>query len=244
MTFSIKSDDVGINYNDTIENIVNAIKHQKSITRSDSKMWSCREKFSNLLKESVCLHSLMVVWPFIGVARRPATYTLAEPLFSKKFPSALNYGYLGFTIAQTILDAYDTKTINHNYNNFDSEERDKLVVSEESMDHMVTISKCFTQQRYKESKTIIHRDIDNILSTDKKITDNAKLKIAYRAYTNFVSNFSEEYIVVPGFEQYIEDQLFFIGFGRHFFEYTSEDSNVPYDAKPGNLYQKRVLIQS
>uniref|UniRef100_A0A0K0FNQ8 Uncharacterized protein n=1 Tax=Strongyloides venezuelensis TaxID=75913 RepID=A0A0K0FNQ8_STRVS len=64
------------------------------------------------------------------------------------------------------------------------------------------------------------------------------------AYKNFVSNFSEEYIVVTVFEQYIEDQLFFIGFGRYFCEYTSEDSNVPYDGKPGDLYQKCVLIQS
>uniref|UniRef100_A0A0N5C608 Peptidase_M13 domain-containing protein n=1 Tax=Strongyloides papillosus TaxID=174720 RepID=A0A0N5C608_STREA len=250
MTFSIKSDDfgltnvtlmeechknIGINYNDTIENIVNSIKHQQSITKSDDKMWSCREKiFKPAEYLDFHVYSSAKYHPKYNKIYISSD-TLAEPSFSIKFPSALNYGFLGFTIAQAILDAFDTKTINHNYDNFDSEEGKKSVVSEESMNHMIAISTCFTQEWFKQRETINHRDVDNILSADRKIADNAGLKIAYKAYRNFVRSFGEEYIVVSGFEQYTENQLFFIGFGRHFCEYTSEDSYVPHNGKPGDI---------
>uniref|UniRef100_A0A0K0G373 Peptidase_M13 domain-containing protein n=1 Tax=Strongyloides venezuelensis TaxID=75913 RepID=A0A0K0G373_STRVS len=254
ITFSIKSDDFDFTnvklmeacyknttidfHNATVSNIgdiVNAIKHQQSITKNENLMWTCREKIFNpsvYLKHHV--YSTVKYHPVYNIIYISSD-ALTEPSFSIKFPNALNYGYLGFSIAQAILEGFDTKNINYNFNNVYPKKKQKSLMSEVSMNDMIEFSKCFTRELNDQRRIIHNTAIDDVLSTDNKLADNAGLKIAYRAYKNFVKSYGEENIFVPGFTKYSDDQFFFISFGRHFCEHTTGDNYVPYYDKPGKV---------
>lgn len=64
--------------------------------------------------------------------------------------------------------------------------------------------------------------IDGEKTLDENIADNLGLLLAYRAYKNYVKDQGEEKMLLPGFEKFTNEQLFFIAYGnvREFLEFV------------------------
>uniref|UniRef100_A0A0N5C609 Peptidase_M13 domain-containing protein n=1 Tax=Strongyloides papillosus TaxID=174720 RepID=A0A0N5C609_STREA len=214
-------DNIGIDYNDHITDILEKIKNLKALSKKEKdNLDSCRGKIFQP-KEFMLQYVYSDSWydPYENYFSVNSNY-LNEPSYSKNYPLSFNYGYLGSTIAHEILHAFDSKNFklvlegdNKNYFN----------ISQESIENYKERSDCLVKQYGMQKESITNKNINGLLTLNENIADNGGLKIAHRAYMKYVQGYDGEKKKVPRFEQFTDEQLFFISYGRSFCEYVSKD---------------------
>uniref|UniRef100_A0A0N5C5W6 Peptidase_M13 domain-containing protein n=1 Tax=Strongyloides papillosus TaxID=174720 RepID=A0A0N5C5W6_STREA len=208
---------IGILESDSIEKI---LKDLDSLSKMNHTQKSCKHKIfqaSEYIKdyayESVKYISIKNKLLISSIA-------LEEPWFNRYFPHALNYGNIGSVIANAILNAFDN---NHYKNIFERDEKEKLILTSESIKNFEKKSDCFVKQYGDQKERITGRNVNGSLTLAENIADNGGLKIAHRAYMKFLQSIGGEEAKVPGFEDFTSEQLFFISFGRTFCEHKSKN---------------------
>uniref|UniRef100_A0A0K0FP26 Phosphate-regulating neutral endopeptidase (inferred by orthology to a human protein) n=1 Tax=Strongyloides venezuelensis TaxID=75913 RepID=A0A0K0FP26_STRVS len=214
-------DNIGINFNDNIENVRKAIKRykKKSINEKDN-LKSCKGKIFQPFK-------FMYKYVYINAWYDPNrnyfsvnSGALNEPSFSKYYPNAFNYGYLGSIIAHEILHAFDS--INYN-RPLKGDIKNKFNVTEKSIKNFGDRSDCFVKQYSMEKESITNRTINGSLTLSENIVDNGGIKLTHTAYMKYINTTGDKHEGVPAFEKFTEEQLFFISVGRSFCKYSSKD---------------------
>uniref|UniRef100_A0A0N5BEN0 Peptidase_M13 domain-containing protein n=1 Tax=Strongyloides papillosus TaxID=174720 RepID=A0A0N5BEN0_STREA len=212
-------DNIKINYNGHIENILKAIKQYKIIsTFAKDNLTSCRGKIFQPQLMSIYIIGGGWYSPDLNVFAINSAL-LDEPSYSTHFPHALNYGYLGNIMAHEMLHAFDS----NNYNRTLANKISDYKVSKMSMENYEKKSACFVNQYDMQKESITNRNINGSITLIENIADNGGLKVAHRAYLKFRKLTDVKNDRVEGFEQFTDEQLFFISVGRNFCTYRSKD---------------------
>uniref|UniRef100_A0A0N5C275 Peptidase_M13 domain-containing protein n=1 Tax=Strongyloides papillosus TaxID=174720 RepID=A0A0N5C275_STREA len=214
-------DNIGISYNDNIENIVKTIEHYKALSIKDGDDFnSCRRKifqpdaYISDYVYSNGLYNFDENYFFIS-----SDY-LNEPSFSRNYPMSFNYGGIGYTIAHEISHAFDST----NYKSMvKGGNKNKFNVTKKSIRSFNEKSDCFIKQYDKQKESITNKNIDGVITLDENIADNGGVKIAHRAYMKYLQSIAGKDLVVPGFEDFTNEQLFFINVGKKNCQYSSKD---------------------
>uniref|UniRef100_A0A0N5BTY3 Peptidase_M13 domain-containing protein n=1 Tax=Strongyloides papillosus TaxID=174720 RepID=A0A0N5BTY3_STREA len=82
-------------------------------------------------------------------------------------------------------------------------------------------SNYFVKQYGMQKDSITNKN--GSLTLSEHIPDNGGLKIAHRAYMKYLQSNDGKDLVVPGFEDITNEQLFFISFGRIFCEHITKE---------------------
>uniref|UniRef100_A0A0K0FP29 Peptidase_M13 domain-containing protein n=1 Tax=Strongyloides venezuelensis TaxID=75913 RepID=A0A0K0FP29_STRVS len=122
----------------------------------------------------------------------------------------LNYDNIGHTIAHEILHGFDSRSYNPILRN-----NNKLNFTQMSIENFKEKSDCFVRQYGMEKESITNRNINGSKTLDENIADNGGFKIAHRAYMKYLQSICCKNLVVPGFEDFTNEQFFFISFGRN-----------------------------
>uniref|UniRef100_A0A0K0FQE4 Phosphate-regulating neutral endopeptidase (inferred by orthology to a human protein) n=1 Tax=Strongyloides venezuelensis TaxID=75913 RepID=A0A0K0FQE4_STRVS len=124
---------------------------------------------------------------------------LTNPSFSKHYPNTFNFGYFGYAIAHEILHSFDSE----NYNR---------TLEEKSIENFGDRSDCFVKQYGMQENGITNKNISDSLTLVENIPDNGGIKIAQRVYMKYLQSDGGKDLVVLGFEDFTNEQLFFISF--------------------------------
>uniref|UniRef100_A0A913HS46 Peptidase M13 C-terminal domain-containing protein n=1 Tax=Strongyloides stercoralis TaxID=6248 RepID=A0A913HS46_STRER len=131
---------------------------------------------------------------------------LAEPFYDINYPKVLNYGSIGFIIGHEIVHGYDIYGIH-----FDHDGKiDRNMTSNYTKTHIENRYNCFLKQYNNQTNSTYTRRY----SLNQIVADNGGIKIAHRAYMKYLKNSAESEIKIPGFEEYTNEQLFFISFSK------------------------------
>uniref|UniRef100_A0A0K0FNG8 Phosphate-regulating neutral endopeptidase (inferred by orthology to a human protein) n=1 Tax=Strongyloides venezuelensis TaxID=75913 RepID=A0A0K0FNG8_STRVS len=210
---------VGINYNDHIENILRAIRHHKGLSdKNEDNLTSCRGKiFQPQLMNIYIIGSGWYI-PDLNVFVINSAL-LNELSYSTHFPYALNYGYIGNIMAHEMLHAFDS----NNYNRTLVYKISDNKVSNMSMKNYLNKTACFDHQYDTQKESITNINVNGSKTLAENIADNGGLKIAHRAYLKYREFTNSKNDRVEGFMQFDDEQLFFISVGRNFCTYRSKD---------------------
>uniref|UniRef100_A0A0N5B6V9 Peptidase_M13 domain-containing protein n=1 Tax=Strongyloides papillosus TaxID=174720 RepID=A0A0N5B6V9_STREA len=209
---------IEIYYKDHITTILASINNLKALSRNDD-LTTCRGKIFQIDKfmyKFVYGNGMYV--PYLNVFAINSDL-VNEPSFSSDFPYSLNFGYLGNIMAHEMLHGFDS----NNYNRTMANKISDYKVSQISVDNYEKKASCFVEQYNKQKENITNRYIDGSKTLGENIADNGGLKVAHRAYLKFREVFNLKNVPVEGFEQFNDEQLFFISVGRNFCKYMSKD---------------------
>uniref|UniRef100_A0A0K0FNG7 Phosphate-regulating neutral endopeptidase (inferred by orthology to a human protein) n=1 Tax=Strongyloides venezuelensis TaxID=75913 RepID=A0A0K0FNG7_STRVS len=213
---------IGINYSGKIEQILKTIDdYFKTLLDNDEHILNTCEMKIFLPKKYTYLYVYRNGWynitsNFFTVS----SDSLNEPSFSRYFPNSLNYGYLGFTLGHEMFHAFDSRNFNRilegdNINEFN--------VTQMSMENYKEKSDCFVKQYSMQKESVTNLNINGLETLSENIADNGGIKIVHRAYMKWLQSNGGKDLVVPGFENFTNEQLFFISLGRSYCEYQSKD---------------------
>uniref|UniRef100_A0A0N5BQ10 Peptidase_M13 domain-containing protein n=1 Tax=Strongyloides papillosus TaxID=174720 RepID=A0A0N5BQ10_STREA len=139
----------------------------------------------------------------------PIPMILEDPHFSIDFIDALNYGGMGSLIGNKIGSAFNRQNIH-----FDSDHNFTMLLTDESRKKYNDMFKCIERKYNNDKKD----KFDKKLTLDDNYADNIGLKIAHRAYMNYLQRNGDYELKVPDFEIFTREQLFFINYGRSYCE--------------------------
>ncbi|KAI9363314.1 hypothetical protein BD770DRAFT_469954 [Pilaira anomala] len=147
---------------------------------------------------------------------------IQEPHYGSDYPQYMNYGNLGVTIAHEYIHSVDNIRIILNATGQYEE-----WFSEEATISYLNKTKCLIDQ-YSQFALLGPNNqrfpIDGSLTLSENIPDNGGLKLAYNAYRKHVKNNASDGIL-PGFENFTEEQLFFISHGLFTCAVGNKDKN-------------------
>uniref|UniRef100_A0A0N4Z2S2 Peptidase_M13 domain-containing protein n=1 Tax=Parastrongyloides trichosuri TaxID=131310 RepID=A0A0N4Z2S2_PARTI len=156
---------------------------------------------------------------------------MKTPFYNRNLPLAMVYGSIGTVIGHEITHAFDDDGIK-----FDKNSIEKQWWSNETMETFYNKSKCFVEQYDKYRTILTKKFINGTLTLSENIADSGGLETAYRAY--ILNN--EDKLKVPGFEEYTNEQLFFISYAKSYcslLSYDFELYNLKNDAHPTERYR-------
>uniref|UniRef100_A0A0N5BEM6 Peptidase_M13 domain-containing protein n=1 Tax=Strongyloides papillosus TaxID=174720 RepID=A0A0N5BEM6_STREA len=211
---------IGVQYDDNIESVLETIKTYKSKFKDSSTLDPCNIKVFQYEKYlNAYVHSNAMYHPMYNKFMVNSE-ALKEPSFSRYFLSSLNYGFIGFTIAHEILHAFDNNNYHHH---FIIPDVPIPIVSDELKEKFNEQSNCFIKQYDKQRESKATKNVDGKKTLSENIADNSGLKIVHRAYMKYLQSIGGEEPKVPGFENFTSEQLFFIIVGRNFCEHKSDE---------------------
>uniref|UniRef100_A0A0K0EW49 Phosphate-regulating neutral endopeptidase (inferred by orthology to a human protein) n=1 Tax=Strongyloides venezuelensis TaxID=75913 RepID=A0A0K0EW49_STRVS len=147
--------------------------------------------------------------------------SLNEPSFSIYYPMSLNYGYLGAIVGNEIAHAFDGENYHHT---FEINEKINFNITQKSVNNFEEKVKCFVEQYGMQKESLTNIKKNDILTLNEIIADNGGLKVAHRAYMKWLQSNGGKDRHVIGFDDFTNEQLFFIGYGRKLCEYRSKDN--------------------
>uniref|UniRef100_A0A0K0EZY1 Phosphate-regulating neutral endopeptidase (inferred by orthology to a human protein) n=1 Tax=Strongyloides venezuelensis TaxID=75913 RepID=A0A0K0EZY1_STRVS len=164
---------------------------------------------------------------------------LKEPYFSVDYPDSLNYGGLGVVIGHEIIHGFDSEGVHYNYLG----KTNSKMISESSEDYYKQRSGCFEEQYGNELDIISNKNINGTLTLNENIADNGGIKIAHRAYMKYIQSIKHEESIIPGFENFTNEKLFFINFGRSLCEKSRDEiiEKRPYEDGEHSTVNLRVI---
>ncbi|KAG2234285.1 hypothetical protein INT48_002875 [Thamnidium elegans] len=135
---------------------------------------------------------------------------IQEPFYSPNYPQYINYGGLGVTIAHEFMHSVDSTFII-----FNGTGQIDVWFSEESMAAFSHKTQCFADQ-YSQFAILGASNrrlpINGNFTLGENMSDNGGLRIAFDAYQKHIrDNVSDG--ILPGFENFTREQLFFISHG-------------------------------
>lgn len=122
------------------------------------------------------------------------------PFYNSKLPKYLNYAAIGAIIGHEITHGFDTKGRERNAEGINAN-----WWSDKSTEEFNNRTKCFVDQ-YNSYL------INGVQTLAENIADNGGIKQAYLTYKKWKNN-EENLEILPGFETYTLDQLFFLSYG-------------------------------
>uniref|UniRef100_A0A0K0FQA0 Phosphate-regulating neutral endopeptidase (inferred by orthology to a human protein) n=1 Tax=Strongyloides venezuelensis TaxID=75913 RepID=A0A0K0FQA0_STRVS len=134
---------------------------------------------------------------------------LRDPHFNIDFIDALNYGGMGSLIGNKIGTAFNRQNIH-----FDADHNITMLLTDESRKKYDDMFKCMERKYNKDKKD----KVDEKVTLDDNYADNIGLKIAHKAYMNYLQKNGDYELKVPDFEIFTREQLFFINYGRSYCE--------------------------
>uniref|UniRef100_A0A0K0FNH2 Phosphate-regulating neutral endopeptidase (inferred by orthology to a human protein) n=1 Tax=Strongyloides venezuelensis TaxID=75913 RepID=A0A0K0FNH2_STRVS len=212
---------IGINYNDHITNILKRIEDYKALSDNNmDNLESCRGLISQSGRHLHFYVYSNVFYDATGNFFTISSDTLNEPSFSKDFPNSLNYGYFGYTVANEMLHAFESD----NYKSIlEGGSKSKFTSSKMSMKNFEEKSDCFVKQYGIQKESITNKNVNGLETLSENIADNGVIKIVHRAYMKWLQSNGGKDLVVPGFENFTNEQLFFISLGRSQCVYTTKN---------------------
>uniref|UniRef100_A0A914CI21 Uncharacterized protein n=1 Tax=Acrobeloides nanus TaxID=290746 RepID=A0A914CI21_9BILA len=135
---------------------------------------------------------------------------LQAPFFDRHYPKAINYGAIGAIIGHEITHGFDDKGSQldkmGNLNNW---------WDEKTIAKFINRTQCIIDQYSAfEVPEAVGLKVNGILTQGENIADNGGVKEAFRAYRSYVQKLGREEKRLPGFEDYTNDQIFFISYAQ------------------------------
>ncbi|XP_052865910.1 neprilysin-1 [Anopheles cruzii] len=154
---------------------------------------------------------------------------------------ALNYGALGTILGHELTHGFDDSG-----RQFDKNGNLKQWWTNQTIQEYVNRTMCFVNQYNRYYIPEADDYIDGLLTLGENIADNGGLREAFRAYQLYHKTAGKE-AILPGFEEFTHEQLFFISFGNIWCESHTEAAAKTYldDSHcPGKFRLKGVLTNS
>uniref|UniRef100_A0A182P744 Uncharacterized protein n=1 Tax=Anopheles epiroticus TaxID=199890 RepID=A0A182P744_9DIPT len=155
--------------------------------------------------------------------------------------TALNYGALGTILGHELTHGFDDSG-----RQFDKDGNLAQWWTDKTVQEYVNRTKCFVNQYSRYYIPEADDYIDGLLTLGENIADNGGVREAFRAYQLYVKNAGKEPLL-PGFEDYTHEQLFFISYGNIWCESHTQAAAKAYldDSHcPGKFRLKGVLTNS
>uniref|UniRef100_A0A8W7PTL3 Peptidase M13 N-terminal domain-containing protein n=1 Tax=Anopheles coluzzii TaxID=1518534 RepID=A0A8W7PTL3_ANOCL len=154
---------------------------------------------------------------------------------------ALNYGALGTILGHELTHGFDDSG-----RQFDKDGNLAQWWTDRTVQEYVNRTKCFVSQYSRYYIPEADDYIDGLLTLGENIADNGGVREAFRAYQLYVKNGGKDPLL-PGFEHYTHEQLFFISYGNIWCESHTQAAAKAYldDSHcPGKFRLKGVLTNS
>uniref|UniRef100_A0A182XWZ4 Peptidase M13 N-terminal domain-containing protein n=1 Tax=Anopheles stephensi TaxID=30069 RepID=A0A182XWZ4_ANOST len=154
---------------------------------------------------------------------------------------ALNYGALGTILGHELTHGFDDSG-----RQFDKNGNLKQWWTNKTVQEYVNRTVCFVKQYSQYYIPEADDYIDGLLTLGENIADNGGVREAFRAYQLYTKNAGKEPLL-PGFEGYTHEQLFFIAYGNIWCESNTQAAAKAYldDSHcPGKFRLKGVLTNS
>uniref|UniRef100_A0A182ME88 Peptidase M13 N-terminal domain-containing protein n=1 Tax=Anopheles culicifacies TaxID=139723 RepID=A0A182ME88_9DIPT len=154
---------------------------------------------------------------------------------------ALNYGALGTILGHELTHGFDDSG-----RQFDKNGNLKQWWTNKTVQEYVNRTMCFVKQYSQYYIPEADDYIDGLLTLGENIADNGGVREAFRAYQLYMKNVGKEPLL-PGFEDYTHEQLFFISYGNIWCESNTQAAAKAYldDSHcPGKFRLKGVLTNS
>uniref|UniRef100_A0A182NFH6 Uncharacterized protein n=1 Tax=Anopheles dirus TaxID=7168 RepID=A0A182NFH6_9DIPT len=154
---------------------------------------------------------------------------------------ALNYGALGTILGHELTHGFDDSG-----RQFDKNGNLKQWWTNKTVQEYVNRTMCFVNQYSQYFIPEADDYIDGLLTLGENIADNGGVREAFRAYQLYAKHAGKEPLL-PGFEHYTHEQLFFISYGNIWCESHTQAAAKAYldDSHcPGKFRLKGVLTNS
>ncbi|XP_025196930.1 membrane metallo-endopeptidase-like 1 isoform X2 [Melanaphis sacchari] len=130
----------------------------------------------------------------------------------------LNYGFLGSILGHELTHGFDNTG-----RKFDHEGNENMWWTNQTIAEYEKRSECFIHHYESYLVPEIEEKINGKLTLDENIADNGGLREALLAYRKFVNDYGEE-PKLPGFEQYSNEQMYYLAFANNWCETTTRES--------------------
>ncbi|XP_060862387.1 neprilysin-1-like isoform X2 [Metopolophium dirhodum] len=130
----------------------------------------------------------------------------------------LNYGFLGSILGHELTHGFDNTG-----RKFDSDGNENMWWTNHTIKEYEKRSECFIHHYESYLVPGIEEKISGKMTLDENIADNGGLREALLAYRKFVKEFGEE-PKLPGFEQYSNEQMYYLAFANNWCEATTRES--------------------
>uniref|UniRef100_A0AC34FHN9 Uncharacterized protein n=1 Tax=Panagrolaimus sp. ES5 TaxID=591445 RepID=A0AC34FHN9_9BILA len=228
-----------IGYPDFILNDTALDEYYDNLTLSDgdnyseviqkTTKWAQHKAFRRLLEpvdRSEFGTSSAVVNAFYSSVKNGITFPAAilqSPFFDRNFPKVLNYGGMGAVIGHEITHGFDDQgsqfdKIGNLHNWWDAK----------TQSHFLNRTQCIIQQ-YSEYEVPVpgtSLKVNGVLTQGENIADNGGVKEAYRAYRAYIKKLGHEEKRIPGFENYTNDQIFFMSYAKTWCGHAKPESLI------------------
>lgn len=144
------------------------------------------------------------------------------PLFDLTFPSAFNYGSIGFITAHEISHGFDDGGIHYDYTG-----TIRKWYKDEWIRKFVEKLHCYISQYNNKTIPRFDEHINGTLTLSENVADNEGMKIVYRAFKKHQEKHGED-ARIDSVEDFTNDQLFFLSFATTFCSKNS-DLTLYYD---------------
>ncbi|KAL4122253.1 hypothetical protein QTP88_014620 [Uroleucon formosanum] len=130
----------------------------------------------------------------------------------------LNYGFLGSILGHELTHGFDNTG-----RKFDYDGNENMWWTNHTIEEYEKRSDCFIHHYESYLVPDIEEKISGKMTLDENIADNGGLREALLAYRKFVDDFGEE-PKLPGFEQYSNEQMYYLAFANNWCEATTHES--------------------
>ncbi|XP_060854532.1 endothelin-converting enzyme homolog isoform X5 [Rhopalosiphum padi] len=130
----------------------------------------------------------------------------------------LNYGFLGSILGHELTHGFDNTG-----RKFDHDGNQNMWWTNQTIAEYEKRSDCFIHHYESYLVPEIGEKISGKLTLDENIADNGGLREALLAYRKFVNDNGEE-PKLPGFEQYSNEQMYYLAFANNWCEATTRES--------------------
>ncbi|XP_022173800.1 endothelin-converting enzyme homolog isoform X2 [Myzus persicae] len=130
----------------------------------------------------------------------------------------LNYGFLGSILGHELTHGFDNTG-----RKFDHDGNENMWWTNKTIAEYEKRTDCFIHHYGSYLVPDIEEKISGKMTLDENIADNGGLREALLAYRKFVHDFGEE-PKLPGFEQYSNEQMYYLAFANNWCEATTRES--------------------
>ncbi|VDK84850.1 unnamed protein product [Onchocerca ochengi] len=130
---------------------------------------------------------------------------LQAPFFDRTFPKAMNFGNIGSVIGHEMIHGFDDRGSQFDYQGNLHDWWDSKTKA-----NFKERKNCFMEEYNNFTVPGTDLFINGMLTLSENIADNGGIKVAFRAYRNYIKQIGHEEKRLPGLEHLDMDQIFFL----------------------------------